>query len=71
MAPEIFFFRELTEPECDHDFASLGWPGHKRSGKEKMLGRADDSGEGVENISSEQLQEVMGRERTLFKILVC
>ena len=53
----------MTEPECDRDFASLGWPGQKKSGKEKALGRAGDGGEGVENISSEQLQEVKTRGR--------
>ena len=34
------------------------------------LGRADDSGEGVENISSEQLKEVMGRELNLKYLFV-
>ena len=48
--------RELTEPECDRDLYSkkMSWLQQMMRGEEKMAG---EEGEGVEDITGEQLQQ--------------
>jgi len=46
------YCRELTEPECDRDYSSLG--------RDQERGRSREEDQ-VENISSEQLQEELDR----------
>ena len=46
--------RELTEPECDRDYSSLG------RDQERSRSRASE-GDQLENISSQQLQEELDR----------
>ena len=49
-------FRELTEPECDRDLYSkkMSWLQQMMGGEEQVVG---EEGEGVEDITGEQLQQ--------------
>ena len=49
-------FRELTEPECDRDLYSkkMSWLQQMMGGEEQVAG---EEGEGVEDITGEQLQQ--------------